>query len=66
MKTSILLVLLCQLGPFGAWYAAANYGPWAVAIISALVLFTWFALRWMRVVATYDARVARFLSEIKP
>ena len=66
MKASILLVLLCNVGIPGVLALAINYGPWAVAIISALVLLTWFLTRWMRVVATYDARVARFLSEIKP
>lgn len=63
---SPILIVLLPNALLGVLWAAINYGPWAVAIISALVLLTWFALRWMRVVATYDARVARLISEIKP
>lgn len=62
----VTLVLLCNVGIPAVLALAINYGPWAVAIISALVLLTWFVTRWMRSVKAHDSLMSRLISEIKP
>lgn len=63
---NLLLLALLPHALLGVLALAINYGPLAVAGLCALIFAVWFLARWMRVVATYDARVARLISEIKP